>query len=482
MAETTDHPHVPGQVPPHAVMTAESLPPGPPASSEPYQPLSLLALAGFGIAIAYALVVLIGAAIALFTHVPWLMSYWTFLLPFAALIVCWAARTRIRNSEATLSGLAFTTWGFRLTILVGLTYAAYYGFAFFAVRLHAVNCADDFFEQLRQGKLDRAFILSQGVSPKGMDNSQLRDAIETRFNHTTGNPRMALPFTAFRQNQFIRFIEMGGLDSKITPLGVVTWEYGKGGYRVLLKYHIATPVVDFDMNVDTFGRDPRPDEPKGSQWHVRLQGGETATLQETIRLTPLGDEILNRRVPAGKNFVIDWVTKLNQLRWDQAYLDTLKPSERKSARAQQKPAELRANLEKSPVIRIPPTFWSGKAQRDAIEKRVAQTFKLDAAGKPTFNLVPHGQVAMPVVRDSGGRTTLLFDVIFHYYDEASGKTQYTVDAQVVVSANSSEAAESPSAWQIEGIDLDSGRVSKGPTPEDYQRNQRRGPSIPLPPP
>src|SRR5690349_6288502 len=112
MAETTDHPHGSESVssPAEERISTHPQPPGgelgtlAPAVTETYRPLSLLALAGFGLAVIYDLVVLIGAAVSLFSHIPWLMPGWTFLLPVAALILCWAARTRIRNSEDTLSG------------------------------------------------------------------------------------------------------------------------------------------------------------------------------------------------------------------------------------------------------------------------------------------------------------------------------------------------------------------------------------------
>src|SRR5262245_26915993 len=149
MAEATDRPQAPEQAPPDAVIPAEQLGSSPP---EPYQPLSLLAMAGFGLAVVYCLVVVIGAAVALFSRTPWLMPYWTFLLPLAALVVCWAARTRIFNSEGTLSGIGFTTWGSRLAIVVGLTYGVYYGFTFLAVRFQAIDCVDRFIVQLQQGR------------------------------------------------------------------------------------------------------------------------------------------------------------------------------------------------------------------------------------------------------------------------------------------------------------------------------------------
>src|SRR5579859_5885359 len=95
-----------------------------PVQTESYRPLSLMALAGFGVAALYTLIVVGGGAIALLARIPWLMPTWTFLIPLTALVLCWVARRHIRDAENTLSGLAFTTWGIRLTIVVALSYAA----------------------------------------------------------------------------------------------------------------------------------------------------------------------------------------------------------------------------------------------------------------------------------------------------------------------------------------------------------------------
>jgi hypothetical protein len=460
-----------------------------PMASETYRPLSLLALAGFGLAVLYALVVLIGAAVALFSRIPWLMPSWTFLLPLAALVLCWAARTRIRESEGTLSGLAFTTWGFRLTILVGLTYAAYYGATFFAVRGQAIDCADRFFEDIKQGRNEQAFLLSLGIPPKDMEGADLRNMLESRFNSPKGMLGSVGDFTRFCQAQFVRFIEMDGPKANIALKGVSEWEYSKGGYRVVLKYHIATSLVNFEMNLETFGRDSKPGEPKGRQWQIVLPKSDA---QESMKLTPLGEEVVKKKLDTARQFVMAWTEKINQQQWAEAYLDTLPPSERSRLRQGQLVIRFLAtapvaglaslglydaachdflvgpkNLGSGKLIRIDDkTFWAGKQQRDEIKQRVQKTFQPDAAGRLPFNLTL--QQVMPLVRESDGRTTAFFDVILRYLDERAEKTQYIVEGKLVVTAKGSDADRSLSAWRVEAIDVESGRTP----PTERQRSSR----------
>jgi hypothetical protein len=407
-----------------------------PTDSEKYQPLSLLALAGFGLAVVYAFLVLIGGAVALLGRIPWLMPYWTFLLPVGILIVCWAARMRILDSEGTLSGLAFTTWGSRLAILCGITYAAYYFAAFLAVRGQAINAANDFFQKIKDERLEEAFLMSQEASTKGMDSSQMRDMLESRFNQPMG-PGQPGPYTRFRHEPFVRFIEIDSGQTDIKPTGVASWEYGKSGYRVLLTYHIANPLVEFDMNVDTFGRDPKPGESKGRQWQVRLVGSETLIIRDSFRQTQQGEE-LEQKTKSAQKFAEDWVAKASDV-------NALKPAEREAF---------------SKLIRIDDkTFWVSKQQRDDILRRVRNTFQTGAKGPSTPFILSLQQGGRPRLRENDGRTTVWIDVVLRYNEEGVNLPLYVVDGRLVVSAKSGAAADAPSAWQVDALEVESARTA-----------------------
>ncbi len=451
MTEATDRPRDAGEVGATA-----------PTSAESYRPLSLLAMAGFGLAVLYVLVVLIGAAVALLGREPWLMPNWTFFLPVAALVVCWAARTRIRDSEGTLSGLAFTTWGFRLTIVVGLTYAAYYSFTFFAIRLQATQCAGRFLEHIKQGHPEQAFLFAQGVDVPEV-NDELRDTLQSRFNNPMRSPAMTGPFTHFRQMRFVRFIEMAGPETNITLRGVNDWQYEKGAYRVVLKYHVSNVLGEFELHVETFGRDAKPDEPKGRKWEVSIAQGLTDMVMNTLRLTPQGEELKNKSRMA-QNFASAWVNLVNERKWDEAYLDTLKPSERSRVRGE--PRAAGQNLASRQLIHRSDKFWAGKKQRDDIVKCIDQTFQPGIAGNPSVYLTL--QEAMPLLRVHDGQTTVFVDVSLRYQDESSGQPLYIMEGRLAVSTQASDADTSLSVWRIESLDIESGRTPPASPPRARQ--------------
>ncbi len=441
MAETTDHP----QTPPDAVMSQEAFSTQTPASSTTYQPLSLLAMAGFGLSVVYALVVLVGGAVSLAGHVPWLMPYWTFLIPVAVLIVCWAARTRILNSEGTLSGLAFTTWGSRLAILFSITYAAYYFATFLAVRGPAIDCANDFFQKIEKGQLEQAFMMSQDINTKNMSSEALRDQIQGRFNQPMGGASPAPgTFTRFCQERFVRFLQMDGEQASTIPTGVSVWEYTKNGYHVVLSYHVATSLVEFDMKVETYGRDPKPGEGKGRQWLLLLTRGETSIIPDTIKEKPRGKEFVQRSLKA-QNFAQEWAAKASDV-------ESLQPAEREAY---------------SKLIRGYDNLWTGKEQREDIIGRIRHTFQPSGGKGPLFNMLTQSS-GIPLLRESDGRTTALIDVSMRYYDEGISLPHYLVEGQLVLSAETSAAADSAKAWRVDAIELQSARTA----PETRRMQQR----------
>jgi hypothetical protein len=376
------------------------------------------------------------------------MPIWSFFVPIVALVLCWAARARIRDSEGTLSGLAFTTWGLRLSIVVGLTYAAYYTFTFVAVYLQATDCAGQFFAELQQGRSDKAFLFAMREPVKGLEDSEIRDRLENLFN--SPGPTGGGAYSQFRRGPFVRALESSEGEARIKSVGVTEWEY-KGGYRVVLKYHIDTPLNEFDVNVETFGRDSKPSEPRGRQWQVVLQKGEPAIIPGTLKMKPRGEDF-QRDAMMAWNLALAWQDKINQMKWDEAFLDILPPDKRDQAGKGQ--VNGWKKLAEANLIRIDDKkFWTGKAQRDDILRHVRNTF--DSKRGFSFQL-QRGDV--PLVRASDGRVSAYFDAQLTYQEENSAKPKYVVEGQLVVSAAEDEAKRAPSVWRVEGIELESGRT------------------------
>jgi hypothetical protein len=467
-------------------------------ATETYHPLSLLALVGFVLAIAYALLVLVGGLVALLGRVPWLLPLWTFAVPLAVLLVCWVARNRIRDSEGVLTGLVFTTWGMRLTVIVALTYLAYYTFAFFAVRLQASDYVERIFDQLKQRNVEQAFLLAMG-QPSSDDSAEMRRMIEARFNTSPGaRPGQSGPFSRFRQSQFVRYMLMADGQVKITPLGVVEWGYERGGYRVVLKYQIATPLAEFELTVDTVGLDSKPGEQKGRQWSVDFSRGAMSIDRRSEKMTASGKDLLVVKSESAFRFVSAWVDRFNNRQWNEAYLETLPPSERRELSLAGAvpaagltplgfcPSSARTFLAGKQTLADrhllnlnEKVFWASSKSIDDIRRRVRQTFPAPGEGRPASAYLQISRQVAPILREENGQLTYKFDVEIRYMAESSEHMDYLVEGQLVVRADSNETSRPNAAWWVERIDLDSGRM---PSMMKMEGAPVRGGGRPAPPP
>jgi hypothetical protein len=379
MADAPEHASMVRDPATHTVAPLPGLPVA--AGAEPYRPLSLLAMAGFGLAALYAAFVTMGglavfagrhptpfklllvlvplgailaaamrgvrerSRIAVWVGVgvagtavvlglgslvaysgsnPWLMpdSMWGVLI--AAALVSWVARARIGASENTLSGAELAGWGLRLSLVFGLLYSVYLISNTLAVRSQARNCAEDFLQQLKQGDLLQAFIrtLPAGSRPSG----DPRPAIEAQHNIPDPGSRETGKFSAFCRNDLVRMFLLGGAATTYET-GSVNADFNKGAYQVTMRFKVQIPEGTFEAVVTTEGKE----EPGSGRraWHVLSRG---TGANPPSNMTDEGQAVMTTG-SAGTEFARTWSTKLRQGMLDDAYLDTLAGEQREQQRA-----------------------------------------------------------------------------------------------------------------------------------------------------
>ncbi len=316
MSETTNHPHP---------ATPEAAAPAPPEPGA-YRPLSLTAVAGFGLAALYALVVALGALAAFWTGSPLLLPGWTLLVPVAGVALSLWGAARIKSAEGTLAGDRIARWGLLLSLFTGLTYWAYYAATYFAVQQQADAFARDFLDRLIQGKVDSAFVLALRPVDRRPEDANLRNELEVRHNAVGQNGTAGL-LTGFHQKDVVRMLSQSDGPPQIHSRGVSHWEYANGGYKVSLNYTIETTRFVFDMALTVQGNESRHKEFEGRQWYVVIE--ESGISREGDKsMTPEGQEMMGfsgRGLQAAQY----WMQLLQTGHHDDAYLMTLLPAERK---------------------------------------------------------------------------------------------------------------------------------------------------------
>jgi len=465
MAGITEQPKAP-DVP---AATGGSLP-------ETYRPLSMLAATGFGLAVLFAVLVVVGGVLAYFLRSPWLMPLWTFLLPVLGALLSWLARVRIRNSEGTLSGQALTSWGVGLSLVFGLSYAAYVAAMAMAIRQQADSFARQWLDEVRQGQLEKAFWYTQRPPRPHLAGSALRNVLELRFNSP---PDLTTPgpYTQFTQSDYVRMLQAAGAQAQIELVSVNGWDYEKGGFQVDLTYHITTPMASFNLAVGVHGSESPAGEFKGRQWYViEKLTGIPDNKGSRISLSAEGQALLGLYAEA-QELGLRWGHSLTQGDLFQAFLLTCPAGDRERLAVAQQSAlvaglitGLPANSDVQDLLSRSSEFAAGGSIRagkdqfwavtpekhDEIATEVRRVFQ----GVRSCRVVPPRARHMPVWTRDGDWLRFAQNVQF-MLPQPEPKLPFLVEAQVIVGARVDQGKP---AWRIEALELLRGRVANPAPP------------------
>jgi hypothetical protein len=424
----------------------------------------MMALGGFALAAIYSVVVFVGGLIAFFNHTPLLLGTWSLLIPLVAGLLCWGARTRIRSSEGTLGGAGLAAWGLGLSILFGLSYLAYSGATYFAIRQQAASFAENWLGLIREGELDRAFAKTLKQTQQPEQDANLRFILETRHNDPSSQTGKG-SFTRFKQREFVRLLPQLGPDTKISLQGVREWKYEKGGYLVQLIYRISSSLAGFDLKLSVHGSEDRAGSYQGRRWSVLL---EESSMENPSQELVEDRGALRLQARSAVEFLAGWTDKVNQRRWIQAYEETLPPKERGQAEAlrlatgagttPQFLAGFRAFQAGGLLRDDPKKFWTRSDKRASILKELQAFFSSAPGGLAHLSLDPS---SMPVWSHEGNKSRFGFDLQFRLVPD------YLVDALVFVERD--EAGSNPSAWRVTDIELIRGDAPPAINPAEMPR-------------
>jgi hypothetical protein len=432
--------------------------------------LQLLKVAGLGLAGVLA-VLGMGSLVAFSGSNPYLLPGWSLLVALAAVLISWAARVRIQRSEGTLSGLPLTSWGLGLSLVFGLNYAAYYGSNLLAVQQQARAFSDEWVALLRQGQLDKAFLMTLEPSQRPREGPELRRALEVRFNQPS--PRPGSPggiYSQFTQSDFVRLLMRPG-DTVVAFKSVGEWRTEGTSYTVPLLYAVQTDVAEFELQVTVTGTEPKG-QLGGRRWAVRGVGTETGVPPSSYRFTDKGREVL-RATQAGQRFAYAWVQRLREGAFADAYLDTLPPGQRRrqekaarrcrvaavaagpaplaltdaDCRAYQK--GLQAFCAGGIVRAEPGTFWSSRPEQ--ISRAVKAGFSPGSGEVLQMHL---REVRVPLWQEEGGRIEVAFTVQMPLLNPQTGRPRAIVEGNLVVEARTkAEGPPDMASWRVQRLEL-----------------------------
>jgi hypothetical protein len=285
-----------------------------------YRSLSLLAVAALVIAAGFAAVVSILGVVAFVSGMPLFMGIVTFAVPVASLSMAIAARYRIRHSEGVLGGLALTTWAWWLSLLFGLGYGAFYLGTLLAVWAQANTFTEKWFELLRQGKTNEAFLATVDPATRRRDRPSDRSYMFEHYG--TGVGKGKGPLATFSESELVRVVQQAGPRFEIKSQGIKDWMY-KNGYQVEVPYRITTREGEFDVLMTVLSSEGP--EIEGRQWSVVW---DKSSIVSAV-LNPEGVRIQIWRQLAAA-FTSEWIADLHAGDVEAMFLATLPVGERRS--------------------------------------------------------------------------------------------------------------------------------------------------------
>jgi hypothetical protein len=215
------------------------------ADTTPYVPVSWMAVAALTVAASFA-ATLLALSVVAFTNKKPLLEDWLLAMPAIAIVLSFAARRVIRNSEGTRTGEHLANYAWWTALVLGLCYVAYLFAIDFAIRRDARAEAKKWMDQVAKGTdddLDMAFLRTippgarQGIS--ATDKFQLR----SRFRDE---------LLAFRTCDLLKIAQRNRGELEFSP-GAVNWSYKPGTVECVLQGTVKCPEGTFPIVVPLKG-------------------------------------------------------------------------------------------------------------------------------------------------------------------------------------------------------------------------------------
>jgi hypothetical protein len=264
-------------------MAESTTPPSLPSTADatPYVPVAWLAVVAISVAGAFA-VTLLALAVAAFTNKKPLLEDWLLALPAITIVLSFAARRVIRNSEGTRAGENLAVYAWWIALVLGLCYVAYLFAIDFAIRRDARGEATRWVDLIAKGTDDdliRAFLRAlppgarQGVSPD--DKYQ----IQARFRDE---------LLIFRHCDLVKLAVRNKGEFEFTA-GGVTWTPRPGAVECVLNGTVKCPEGTFPMTINLRGADATAEGGGGGrQWMISRPGAAGFFDQARVTRTDYG--------------------------------------------------------------------------------------------------------------------------------------------------------------------------------------------------
>ncbi len=225
--------------------TTPRLNPTPADPRSEYSPISWMAATALFVAGGFA-VLLFSLVLTAFTSNKPLIEFWLFAFPLLGIVLAFAGRRHIVNSEGTRTGLKLSSWAWWICLVTGLGYAAYIGATEYTIRSDTDRQFTAWSDNLKK------------IEPGTPNDPALANAFYQTLppsqriafsatNTTEMQARFGPDFATFRQNKLLMMILRNPGQSELLPQGLKHWEQSPGRIECVMAALLKTPEGEFPM-------------------------------------------------------------------------------------------------------------------------------------------------------------------------------------------------------------------------------------------
>jgi len=248
-----------------------------------YAPLSWYAMAAFIVAILFAVLLVALGLSALTENKPFNES-WLFLFPVLGLVLAFAGRRQIRNSEGTRTGEKYAGWAWWICVVGSLGYGANLLAIGYTIRSDAEKTFAAWTKNMLEANPADANDPSTAAAFYPLTEAGQRENIkasDAQKMRAIYGPK----FAQFRQNKVLAILSRNKGQCEFVSEGLQNWEQTPGKIECTLAGTLKTPEADYPLIVPMLAKTG----PKGREWQIRIPDGFIPEGQgKPILRTPFG--------------------------------------------------------------------------------------------------------------------------------------------------------------------------------------------------
>lgn len=232
-----------------------------------YSPLSWYAMGAFVIAIIFAVLLVVLGLSALLENKPFNES-WLFLLPILGMVLAFAGRRHIRNSEGTRQGEKYANAAWWICVVGALGYGANLLAIGFTIRSDAEGMFTRWTNKMMEADPNNLADTATAEAFYPITEAGQRDnfsSIDYQKMRAIYGPK----FVQFRQNKIFVILARNKGQCQFVSNGLQNWEQTSGQIECTIAGTLKTPEGDYPLLIPMLAKTG----PKGRTWQIRVPDG-----------------------------------------------------------------------------------------------------------------------------------------------------------------------------------------------------------------